>query len=662
MDDLKLIKKHYGEKMSHLCRDLFPTILEIPGLLFDLLSNSFNYSKFLCDDLISNDLVNDFKDYIYDLVKHEESSEKLNINKNPYELMEEAGYTLYRCKTEDDIQNFKKYYAPGEKLCTFYGGRLDTCDVFFAVKKNVAEIKREDFPNPERQDEYGTSVISIQFSKGSSNYLSIKNRYNHTVVNPDATFSNNLDNIFPGLAESFRNYFKYNIQTNNHHFEIPNYVRTFEGKYYKYNYECGIYYYCSNNVVIEGGKLKKEYLDKNRYLVFDYFILDLKEKKITCFNSEYYYDSFADVINDLDIEKIEVIKNKEGKEIILKVDCGKIVITLDKQNRIISYYDDINVVLPNNYFSKIAYINNEIVLNNVAKINHDFIGDEQCTIFNLKKFYAPNLESIGNNFMCPIEVINSFYAPKLKIVGDSVLTYCTLKQYDLSNLEVAGINFLSRTISKEIYFPKLELVGDGFLEEARCTESINLPDLRETGKRFAKRGLHLRSINTPRLYKIGEESLRDLPFLEEIDFPKIQLISDKCLKGAVALKKLNIPYVIEIGRSVLYENECLEYLNAPLVNIIDAYFLGDYKKLNYININKKAIIDHNFAGLDNASYFIPSIGFIIGNENIIYYIDKAYQKYDKENSERIHFFLPPILDEYSNSNDYDQSISLRRIK
>ena len=36
--DLKLIKKHYGEKMMHLCRELFPTILERNGLLFKLLS------------------------------------------------------------------------------------------------------------------------------------------------------------------------------------------------------------------------------------------------------------------------------------------------------------------------------------------------------------------------------------------------------------------------------------------------------------------------------------------------------------------------------------------------------------------------------------------------------------------------------------------------
>ena len=87
----------------------------------------------------------------------------------------EAGYVLVECYNEEDIQKFRKYYAPGEELCTFKGGRLNSCRVFFAVKKNVLDIKREDFKKPKREDEYGTSVISIQFTKDETNTLSIKN-------------------------------------------------------------------------------------------------------------------------------------------------------------------------------------------------------------------------------------------------------------------------------------------------------------------------------------------------------------------------------------------------------------------------------------------------------------------------------------------------------
>ena len=52
--DLKMIKKKYGEKMSHLCRTLFPSILETEGLLYSLLESKFHPSKFLYDDIIEN--------------------------------------------------------------------------------------------------------------------------------------------------------------------------------------------------------------------------------------------------------------------------------------------------------------------------------------------------------------------------------------------------------------------------------------------------------------------------------------------------------------------------------------------------------------------------------------------------------------------------------
>ena len=41
MDDLKMIRKYYGEGMMHLCRELFSTLLETPGLLYSLLESKF---------------------------------------------------------------------------------------------------------------------------------------------------------------------------------------------------------------------------------------------------------------------------------------------------------------------------------------------------------------------------------------------------------------------------------------------------------------------------------------------------------------------------------------------------------------------------------------------------------------------------------------------
>ena len=200
--DLKIIKDNYGERMMHLCRELFPTLLEKEGLLSSLILKKFNPSRFLYEDIIENKLVYDFKNYIYNLVDVEKK-EIIQTHKTPRELLSEAGYDFYECKTEEEIQSFKKYYETDEELCTFNGGRLDRCYVFWAVKKDVDDIKRKDYKHPIRDDKYGTSVMSIQFTKGNINTLSIKNRYNHTVNNPDATLSNNLENIIPGLTESF---------------------------------------------------------------------------------------------------------------------------------------------------------------------------------------------------------------------------------------------------------------------------------------------------------------------------------------------------------------------------------------------------------------------------------------------------------------------------
>ena len=187
-----------------LCRELFPTILEQEGTLLKILSTSFGKnSKTLYEDITENELEDKFKEYIFKKALSEEIK-KENINhKTPYELLDEAGYKLYECTTENEIQSFRKYYEEDEELCTFYGDRLNKCIVFFAVKKDVDKIRREDFKEPKRDDEYGTSVISIQFNKIGFSTVSIKNRYNHKVKNPDATFGNNLDRIIPGLTRKF---------------------------------------------------------------------------------------------------------------------------------------------------------------------------------------------------------------------------------------------------------------------------------------------------------------------------------------------------------------------------------------------------------------------------------------------------------------------------
>ena len=127
MDDLKLFKDKYGEKMMHFCRSAFSTILETPGLLFNLLKDNFEFSRFLYEDIEKEAAFDMFKNYIYSMLQEDKA--KVASEKTPKELFEELGYNFYECKTEEEIQYFKKYYKLEEELCTFSGGRLKTCYV-----------------------------------------------------------------------------------------------------------------------------------------------------------------------------------------------------------------------------------------------------------------------------------------------------------------------------------------------------------------------------------------------------------------------------------------------------------------------------------------------------------------------------------------------------
>ena len=453
IDDLKVIRKKYGEKMYHFCRESFPTLLEETKKLLKLLSDNFHESHSLFDDIVANGKESEFKNFIYSLVDVENNNELVMI-KTPEELMSSAGYVLVECYNEGDIQAFRKYYAPGEELCTFNGGRLNRCRVFFAVKKNVSDIKREDFKNPTRQDEYGTSVISIQFTKDGTNTLSIKNRYNHTVNNPDATFSNNLDNIIPGLTESFERYKGIIQRYKSQNFEIKGYVRANDGKYYKYNYEINNVYYCPDNIIIDNFNVKR--YDKSRYLIIDYFIIDLSNKSISLYG-RYLSDSFCDVIKD--INKIEIDNIDSGKKITILGDNNKsLVIITNKDGKIISLkMDEIYVI-------------------------GDYFLDWNKS---LQKFTAENLIKVGNDFLRCNDTLQELYLPNLTEVGSDFLYYNTsLQKFTAENLTEVGCYFLGcNNTLQELYLPNLTKVGDLFLDNNHKLRNKILSEIEKRNRR-----------------------------------------------------------------------------------------------------------------------------------------------------------------------------------
>ena len=521
--DLKWIKKRYGEKFSHLCRDLFPTLLDKEGLLQKLISEHFPPSRELYDDITKNNLTSAFKTYIYGLTKLDNGTKTTNLS--PEELFDKAGYILYpECQTEADIQSFRHYYHrggptpeykggkpvpySGEELCTFNGGRLETDRVWFAVKKNVDKIRREEFKNPRREDDYGVSVLSIQFSRTNPSWLSIKNRYNHTIrdVNPDATFGNNLDNIIEGLTQAFVE--KYHITLANQGqeiLEIPGYVQAADGKFYKYNLERGGIYYCPGNVIIKNGEAKT--LDKDRYILFDYFVLDLNTNEIKDLSAS--QDSFPESVGQ--IKSVKRIPSQDGLTLqITPVEGEQIEIVLDKHNQITGYSN-------------------------------------------------PNIVDVGRFFLYWNLSLTQLELPELQTAGYGFL-FCnnSLTQLELPKLQKAGNYFLRFNDSlTQLDLPNLREVGNGFLNKNNSLTQLELPNLRETGRGFLSSNKSLTDLKLPKLQKVGGDFLYWNNSLTHLELPELQVAGDYFLCCNNSLTQLDLPKLQAMGQDSLADNSKL---------------------------------------------------------------------------------------------------------
>lgn len=558
MDDLKLIKKYYGENMMHLCRELFPTLLEEEGKLFFLLDSNFQRTKFLYKYIIESGKQESFQNYIYSMV--EESEDIIDSSKGIYELMDSAGYNLYECKTESDIQKFRKYYRSDEEICTFWTNRTATNYVYFAVKKNVDGIKRENFSHPEREDEYGTSVISIQFTKGNVQTLSIKNRYNHTVSNPDATFSNSLENIIPGLTKAFIKEKGYNINQEANRLDFPyKWKWTTERKYYFVNFEKNNISYGPDNIIIDNSKVIDKYQEKEKYIVMEYFILDLINKKIFLYDDR-IKDDFINHFGDIQKIHIEKIKDSNGKKIILTPLLGEdIIIELNEYNRIIGYQNNNIEKIGDGCLSSCANLN-WVCLDNVAEIGNDFI----CDCWHLTDISMKSLKIVGNNFLSFAKGPKKLFFPNLEIIGDYFMDYAKSEIIMLPNVKVVGNSCFNHNEKiKEIYMPQVERIGDCFLVFNRTLEFVFFPLLIYAGDCFIRDNQIIDHIYFPALKKTGDDFMSNTGAYYAY-LPNLEIVGDSFFERTGSIIILNLPKLKIAGHDFLqYAN--MKYLYAPLL-------------------------------------------------------------------------------------------------
>ena len=564
-DELKKIKRIYGEKFSRLCRELFPQILDQEGALLKILQEKFSRNcNTLCESIEENGLKEDFKDLIYTAFDDDrEEEDKKEDSRTPYEILDEAGYELHECLTEEDIQEYRKYYKENEVLCTIYnGGRLNSRVCFWATKKDVDQIEREDFEHPKKDDEYSTSVLAIQFDKQPKSRVEIISRYNHTVPNPNCTLNNNLNNIAEGLQESFAKLLKergYSLNAKETmKFEIPGYTLTSDGKYYKYNLEIDGKYYCPGNIVIEDG-IAKEIGNPEEVILCDYFKIDLKNKKVDSLIDNLKVDSF---VGDLtDIEKIEVKKDKEkGKRLVIIYkkkeddrtdDPEPIVIELDYDNQIVGYTNKELQNVGDDFLSHNKALA-ELNLPQAQSIGRDFLHSNEV----LAKLSLPQVQSIEDNFLYCNKALTELQLPQVQSIGDNFL-YCNkaLTELNLPQVQSIGDNFLYYNEAlTEVSLPQVKSIEDNFLTYNEALTEVSLPQVQSIGGRFLFYDEVLTELNLPQVQSIGRDFLCWDEVLAKLSLPQVQSIEDSFLHGNRALTELNLPQVLEIGNKFLENN------------------------------------------------------------------------------------------------------------
>ena len=614
--DFDTIKKLYGEDFAKFCRTHLARIMSEEGKLPEILQSKIHPTKRLMDSIKENHSEGEFISYILRVFVGDTPSEHKTQAETPTpkELMDKAGYILYECKTVEDINAFKKYYARGEKLCTFDspGLRLQNNHVFWAVKKDVDKIKREDFTKPEREDEYGTSVISLQFRK-DNHTLSIKNRYNHAVDYCDDTFSSNLENIIEGLTDSFDVHYGIREDLSTKKLDLDDFVLGSDGKHYQFNVEQNNTYYCNDNIIIDNnwtGNNVKQY-DKSRFEVFDIYILDKKEKKIFAHPS--LEDKEDTTMTSLYLENVEVVKIKGTSDKIIKLSTTEghhFEIKINNQSQITEFFSDIEEChsnflryssnlkkcdLPNLKFMGECSLEWARNLEEINMPNIEIIKP-RCMTFSgkIRKLKLTKLKEMGDEVLQNATWIQEFYAPELEELGEYCFSFCT----NLTDVSIPKVRVIKKYsfsyVDKLQKFdaPNIEEIKHGSLTAMGNLEKLDFPNLRAIGQDVFRTSLGLKKVHLPNLELMPSGHFQYVPNLKEVYLPKVEKIGVQSFDKH-SIEKLDLPNVQEISGASFQNNHLLKEINMPKLKYIGAECFQSCDVLESLNLPNLEEMGHS---------------------------------------------------------------------
>jgi len=345
-----------------------------------------------------------------------------------------TGYDKIIFDDETEITECEKYYKQNEVICTYKDlqGRMEEYHMIVAIKKDIEKIKRA--TNPQREDEYGTSILNIQIAKNGS-HMSIKNRYNHTVSQPDSTLNNNLDTLYNGLQSMVLGYYGFaSLNSQKSHFS---HIVNIGGVYLKYHTEQSNIYF--GEFVLDSTNGVR-FTDTSRYYI----------PVPDSFNKYFYTPIVLDFQDKIAIDITRHDRMSNGRfNLITKAMQDGILSSANKQDT-----DTLSMIFPNakKYLLQCR--------NKALKYIHDMYGYDftkpyEVTGF-LGKFTAKSIEKATNtnngillvyvrNVLKVCELNNGkFNAKDVKyIYGYNIDTFCTQGRFEeVRKNEIVAMYFM----------------------------------------------------------------------------------------------------------------------------------------------------------------------------------------------------------------------------
>ena len=376
----------------------------------------------------------------------------------------------------------------------------------------------------------------------------------------------------------------------------------------------------SNGIIWRDGQYDKQYQitgsdSSERYILFDFYLLDLEEKKIS-FLIEDTNDSFVDEFKDADgkstIEDIVISQDQDSgnRNIEITYDNGKVAtIVVDRDNRMLEYHNPNLLKIPNG-----CLMHTNLTILDVPNVVA--IGSSSLLKNNIRHLKLPLLETTSDYSLEYFPMLETIHTPKLK--GFEFL------------------NFRFAPLLKEVYSPEARRMNGYVFHESPLLTNIKVSEefsflwakcLTKTqpsvkmevfkaviANNYGKEMLGLCLELFPDLFNRGAQ----IPYLLLLNFSRNLNLGNDIISG-------NRKYVFSKWVSSSFENS------------------GDSTRFDLVNLNlgleDYCAIDHKFY----KSIFKVSDGNFVAPNNIFIRDFKVINKYSKE-PERYIIFNCFLLD------------------